>query len=93
MIELLQYSKKLKYLRFENYLAVDWIQPSIKYLKDKTIKFIKSDIDKFKTKSKFNLIFTYISEVVWLENLSKLSNFFLIYNRGIRKSKTNRKTF
>ena len=48
--------KKIENLRFENYLAVDWIQPPKKYLKDKRIKFIKSDIDKFKTKSKFNLI-------------------------------------
>ncbi len=47
---------KIKNLKFENYLAVDWIQPPKKYLKDKRIKFIKSDIDKFKTKSKFNLI-------------------------------------
>ena len=43
-------------LKFENYIAVDWIQPPKKYLTDKRVKFIKSDIDKFKTKSKFDLI-------------------------------------
>ena len=48
--------KKIENLRFENYIAVDWIQPPKKYLKDKRVEFIKSDIDKFKTKSKFNLI-------------------------------------
>ena len=47
---------ELETLKFQNYLAVDWLEPPKKYLKDKRIKFIKSDIDKFETKSKFNLV-------------------------------------
>ena len=44
-------------LKFNKYVAVDWIEPPKKNLYDKRINFIKSDIEKFKTKTKFNLIF------------------------------------
>lgn len=48
--------KFLKSLKFNRYVAVDWITPPKKLLNDKRINFIKSDIKKFKTKEKFNLI-------------------------------------
>ena len=49
--------KYLKNLKFENYKAVDWVQPPLKNLKNPKITFVKKDLKKFNTLEKFDLIF------------------------------------
>lgn len=70
--------KFIKNLKFNRYVAVDWIKPPKRFLNDKRINFIKKDIQKFKTKEKFNLIF-FLGTIEHLQNpelfLKKIKKF------------------
>lgn len=48
--------KFFKKIEFKRYLAVDWLTPPKKILKDKRIVFAQSDLEKFNTSEKFDLI-------------------------------------
>lgn len=70
----------LKNLKFKNYIAVDWVQPPLKNLKNPKITFLKKDLKNFNTLEKFDLIFL----IGTIEHFKK-PNIFLKKIRGFMK--------
>ncbi len=72
--------KYLKNIKFKNYIAVDWVLPPFKNLKNPKITFVKKDLKKFSTSEKFDLIFL----VGTIEHFKK-PNIFLKKIKGFMK--------